>query len=811
MNRMFADVRRAVRTLFARPTFFLTAVATLALGLCALAAIFTVYDAVLLQPLPYAHAERILVVGREQAPISRGPVSRQVFNEWRERSSSVFDAFGGYTTSTMNLTGAGDAERLTATAVTPEFWNVFSSPIIAGRVWGDDEEAHDERVVVLSNALWRDRFAAKADIIGRDVILNETSYRVVGVTAADFAYPTDTQVWFPTYLPSNTYPRGSNYLSMVARLQDGIGIAVAKQTLDGVAAWEAETWPDNHHGLRSHVLLLRESLSGRFHQPLAMLLIASLLVLLIACANLANLMLARGQARTHEFALRRALGADGSSVARAVLAEAFVIAAMGVIIGLLASQPAVRVLMALAPSLLPRTSIPVVDVSVVFVVVFAALSAMFVAGFAPAWRATRADPADALRGSGRDTGGGNARLRAWLVSAQIALALTLLCGSALLIQSLRHLSAVDTGVASADVLTARIALPVPALLPGEGSLAWVSRVKAANSPRIDAILADVAALPGAIVVGMTDTLPVAGIAGVGNGSISLPGHDIPMSQNLADFHFASPDYFATLGIPLRAGRLLDAHDGNDAGLGTHVLVNQSFVDHFLGGKESSALDQQIGIIDDTTKTIVGVVGNVRQAGLDQEARPEVYFPARTFPASEMSLVVKVDGDALAFADPLRRALKKLASDMPVFSVRTMDEATRQTTLMRRFNLTLMSIFAGVALLLAAIGLYGVIAYAVGQRRREIGLRQAIGANARDIHRLMFGTGLRMIVPGIAIGIIGALALGRVISTQLYGVSAANPFVLVSVAALLVAVALAACAIPTLRAARIPPMEALRNE
>ncbi|MEO8010413.1 MAG: ABC transporter permease, partial [Dokdonella sp.] len=552
---------------------------------------------------------------------------------------------------------------------------------------------------MLSDALWRDRFGANIDIIGRDIVLNATAYRVVGVAAADFAYPMDVQVWFPTHLPSNTYPRGSNYLNMVARLRHGVGIAAATQTLDGVAEWQAKTWSDNHHGLSSRVQLLRESLTGRFHQPLVMLLIASMLVLLIACANLANLMLARGQARAHEFALRRALGADNAGVARAVLAEGVVIAIAGVALGLLASQPVIRLLMALAPSSLPRTSIPVVDASVVFVVVIAALLAMLAASFAPAWHATRADPAEALRGSGRDTGGGRSRLRAGLVSAQIALALTLLCGSALLIQSLRQLSEVDTGVASAHVLTARIALPVPAMQPGEETLAWFARVKAANGPRIDAIIAAVAALPGAATVGMTDTLPVSGIAGVGNGSIRLTGRDIPMSENLAAFRFASPDYFASLGIALRGGRQLDAHDGNDAGLGTHVLVNQSFVDHFLGGNEASALGQQIGIIDDTMKTIVGVVGNVRQAGLEEAPRPEVFFPARAFPQSEMSLIVKVDGDALAFAAPLRRALKTLAPDMPVFSVRTMDEATRQTTLMRRFNLTLMSIFAGVALLL----------------------------------------------------------------------------------------------------------------
>lgn len=808
---LIQNLRLALRSLLARPTFFLTAVVTLALGICALAAIFTVYDAVLLEPLPYANAERIVDVGRMQPPVHDSPVSRQVFQEWRERSTDVFDAFAGYTPSTMNLTGAGDAERLTAYAVTPDFWSVFSNPIAAGRAWGEDEEGHDQRVVVLSNALWRNRFGANADTVGRDVQLNGASYRVAGVAAADFTYPADAQIWLPTFLPSSVSERGSNYLNMVARLRDGVGVAAADGVLDAAAAWEAQTWPDNNMGLSARVRTLKDSLSGKFQQPLAMLLIASLLVLLIACANLANLMLARGQAREREFALRRALGADTRSVVSTVLAEALVIAVSGAVIGLLAAQPAVSVLMALAPpQLLPSTAAPAIDARVVAVVIAAGLLTLILAGLAPAWRATRVDPADALRGGGRDTGGakGHGRLRAALVCAEIALALTLLSGSALLIQSLRQLSAVDAGVDSAHVLTARIALPKPAQLPGEEIWAWAARVKASNAPRLDAILARIDALPGAASAAVVDSLPISGEGG-GNGSFILHGHDIPMDQNLADFRLASPDYFATLGIPLREGRLLDAHDGAEPGLGTHVLVNQAFVDRFVAGE--SVIGQQFGILDDTMKTIVGVVGNARQFGLDSEARPEVYFPARGYPGVEFTLVVKVDGDALAFADPMRRALTQVAPDVPVFSVRTMDEASRTTTLMRRFNLTLMSLFAAVALLLAAIGLYGVVAYAVGQRRREIGLRQALGANAGAIHRLMLRAGLAMIVPGILVGLLGALALGRVIAAQLYGVGAADPLVLGGVVIALSAVALAACAIPALRATRIAPLEALRDE
>jgi predicted permease len=813
MTALLSDLRRAVRTLLSRPTFFLTATATLALGICALAAIFTVYDAVLLKPLPYADADRIVDITREQPPISGGPVALPVFQEWHERSTEVFDAFGAYSAATLNLTGSGEAERLTATAVTPGFWNVFGTPIVLGHAFGDDEENHDERVVVLSNALWRNRFAGAADIVGRDILLNDEHYRVVGVTAPDFAYPQLSEIWLPTWLPSssNHRGRGTNYLSVVARLRAGTSIAAASQALAVVTAWEAQNWPDEHVGMKAELQPLQQRLTGRLGQPLSMLLLASGLVLLIACANLASLMLARGQTREREFAVRRALGADRGSLVRAVLSEAFVIAAMGALIGLLAAQPAVRALMRLAPHLLPSTSTPSIDGRVVAAIVCAALAALVLAGLAPAWRATRADPADTLRGGGRDAGGSRAqgRLRGLLVSAEIALAFMLLSGSALLIQSLRHLGEVDTGVRSENVLTANIALPIPVEQPGEEMLALFERIKAASGPRIDALLARVAALPGAAHVGLVDALPISG-GGGSSGSFQLIGHPIPEEQTLAEFRFVSADYFQALGIPLLHGRVFDEHDGHDAGFGENVLVNQAFVDRFLPGTD--AVGQRFSrLFYETPRTIVGVVGNARQFGLERAAQPEAYFPIRSYPNGEISLVVRVDGDALAFAEPLRRALKELAPDMPVFGVRTMDEATRETTAMRRFNLTLMSVFAGVALALAAIGLYGVIAYSVGQRRREIGLRQAIGANAFDIHRLVLASGLRMIVPGIALGVLGALALGRLIAAQLFGVGAADPVVLGGVVVALAAVAFCACAIPTLRAARVAPMEALRNE
>ncbi len=615
---------------------------------------------------------------------------------------------------------------------------------------------------------------AAGDVIGRDILLSGDAYRVVGVAAPAFRYPAEAQYWVPTFLPGSTQPRGNNYLSMVARLRGGVGADAAKQRLDGVAAREAQSWPGNDGNLSARVVPVQEALFGSLRQPLTMLLIASALVLLIGCANLANLMLARGQQREREFAVRRALGAGRDALVRTVLVETAVICLLGSTLGLLAAGPAVRALLSLAPDTLPAQAVPGVDLRVAFVVLAAAVATLLLSGLAPAWRALRTDPANALRGGGRDVGASRAqgRLRRALIAAELAIALTLLGGSALLLESLRHLGTVDAGVRSEGVLTARVALAMPAQAPGEELMAWLKRVQTINGPRIDTLLEQVAALPGVTAAGIVDALPISG-GGGGNGGIMIPGHDIPNDQNLAEFRFVSPDYFKTLGIALRGGRVFDARDGGD-GFGPSVLVNQAFVDHFLGGKD--AIGQQVGAVDGQMRTIVGVVGDVRQFGLEQAARPEIYFPARATWTSDLSIVAK-SSDAAALAEPLRRALAQFAPDMPVYAVRTMDAATRETTAMRRFNLTLMSVFAIVALALAAIGLSGVIAYSVGQRRREIGLRQAIGANAFDIHRLVLASSLRMIVPGIALGVLGALALGRLIAAQLYGIGAADPAVL----------------------------------
>ncbi len=810
MSLVFADLRHALRGLIARPAFFITAVLTLMLGIGAVAAIFTVYDAVLLKPLPFAHAERIVWVTREQPPFHHGTVSVPDFDEWHDGSGAAFDAFGAWTPETMNLVGAGDAQRLSVYKVTPGFWNVFSQPLALGRSWGEDAENHNEKVVVLSDALWRSRFGAAPNVIGQDIALNDNEYRIVGVAKRGFRYPDDVQVWIPTFAPGNAQSRRTmNFLRVVARLRTGVSLQQAAAVMKPITDWQSSSFPDSDAGVSTEITSLRQSIGASVRQPLRMLLLAAALVLLIACANLANLMLARGQSRAQEMALRSALGAGQGRLIRQVLAESVLIALLGAVTGLAVAKPIVSGLLALAPDLLPAYNTPGIDLRVIATTTAVSLITLLLFGLIPAWRAAATDPVRALQGASRNQTGSRQQLhaRALLVSAEVALAMTLLAGAGLLLDSLHRVNEVDSGVGSPQVLTAQFSIPTLTLQRDQDLNAWAAQAMEQLSPRLDAIETRLVEIPGIDSVALSHGLPASGIANWSS-DFEVVGEPVdPNSQ--VQYRFVSRDYFRTYGIPVTAGRAFNALDGTRALYPTELLVNQSFANQYLHG--SDPLTRQIKTFGDEPIPVVGVVGNVHQSGIDRDVHPEVYFPISKALVGELSIGLKVRGDAMSYAEPLRRAMREVAPDAPVNEVRTMDQVIGAPLAMRRFNMTLMGVFAGVAMLLAAIGLYGVIAYSVGQRRREIGLRQALGADGAAIHRLMLGSGLRMIVPGLAAGLLGALALGRIISAQLYGVGAADPLVLAGVVVALSLVALAACAIPTLRAARIAPMEALRDE
>lgn len=809
MTVLYAELQRALRALLARPAFVVTAVLTMALGIGAVTAIFTVYDAVLLKPLPFEHAERIVRIKREKGPSVQGTTSVPVFDEWRDRTHAAFDAIGAYVPETMNLSGEGDAQRLSVYKVTPGFWNVFSQPIALGRSWGEDEENHNLRVVVLSDRLWRNRFSASPSVIGRDVRLNDEVYRIVGVATAQFGFPDDAQVWVPTFTPGNAQSRRTvNFLSVLGLRSPAVSDAQATASVQSVIDWQVRTFPADEAPMRATITPLGEQVGAPVSRALGMLLAASALVLLIACANLAGLMLARGQAREQELSLRSALGAGKGRLMRHAFAESMLIAAAGTVAGLLAARPAIAGLMALAPGLLPSYNLPMIDLRVIAATSAIALLTVLAFGLFPAWRAAAADPVKALQGASRSQTGSvrQMRARSLLVSAEIALAMTLLAGAGLLIGSLQKLAEVDSGVRTDHVLTAQFSISTLTLQPGDDLMAWAGNATKSLNPRLDAIEQRLASLPGVESVALSFGLPASGNANW-TSSFQIVGE--PKAKDAVQYRFVSQDYFETFGIPVKAGRPFNALDGTRALLPTELMVNQAFADRYLAGADP--LGREIVTFGDDPIRIIGVVGNVHQAGLDRDVNPELYFPVSKAIKGDLSIGLKVRGDALAYAEVLRKAMREVAPDAPVYEVRSMDSVIGSTLGLRRFNMMLMSVFAAVAMLLAAIGLYGVIAFAVAQRRREIGLRQALGASRLAIHRLMFGLGLRMVVPGILVGTLGALALGRLISTQVFGMGTTYPLLLLAVVLVLAGVAFLACSIPSLRASGIAPMEALRDE
>jgi len=810
VSTFLADIASAWRGLRTRPAFLVTVVFTLALGIGALAAVFSVYDAVLLKPLPFADAAQLVSVTRAQADARGGDSPVPQFNEWRERSGDAFVAMGAYAPDTMNLTGAGDAERLALYKVTPGFWDVFGQPLARGRAFGDDEENHAVRVIVLGDALWRTRFGADPGVVGRDVELNGEGYRVVGVARPGFRFPAEAQAWIPTYAPGHAHSRRDvSFLRVVARLREGVSPPQAAMLMRATTDWQAATFPATDAGLSAEVVPLAEAVGRPLSQPLSILLAAAGLVLLIACANLANLMLARLPERARELAVRRALGARSRRLLGPLVAEAVIICVLGTLAGLALAVPVIAAPVRFDADLLPGYNPPLLDLRVVAVIALVSVCTVLAFSLVPAWRAIRVDARGAMQSAtrGNTSARGDARLRRLLVVAEIALATGLLGSAGLLIDSMRRLDAVQPGVDARQVLTAQFSIATLALKPGDDLSAWAGAAMERLTPRLVAIEQRLREIAGVESVSLSLGLPASGIASWSS-RFRVIGAAAEPEQSV-QYRFVSPDYFRTFGIPVEQGRAFDALDGTEALLPTSMLVNRAFADRYLAG--SDALTRQIVTFGDDPIPVVGVVGDVRQSGLDRDAHPEVYFPISKAIKGELAIALKVQGDAMAYAGVLRAAMREIAPEAPLFAVRPLDEVIGATVALRRFNMRLTTAFAGIALLLAAVGLYGVIAYAARQRRREIGLRQAIGADAPAILRLMLGDGLRLIVPGLVLGLVAALVLGRFVASQLYGVGAADPGVLAIVIGVLAAVSLLACMLPARRASRISPMEALRDE
>jgi putative ABC transport system permease protein len=810
MIDLVTDLRQALRSLASKPAFTAVAVLTLGLGIGANTAIFSVVDGVLLARLPYAEPERLVAVWETTPTSEESSFAPGDLVDLR-RDSRTLAAASAFANRSPSLTGTGEPERLPGVSVSGDFFTTLGVEPLLGT--GLDDQPLGERLAMLSWGLWQRRFAADPGVVGRTITLDGETHRVTGVLpqAFRFALSADAEVWFrePRGLPEPGFNldtdletlRDLHYFKVVARLAPGVGLDEAAAEIDALGARYARDYPDSNAGRGMRLEPLREKLVGDVRPALMVLLAAVGLVLLIACANVAGLLLTRSLARGREVAVRSALGASRWRLVRQVLAEGAVLAAAGGGVGLALGAWSLETLLGLAPPGITGLGPIGLDRRVLgFTLALTALSVLL-SSLVPALRASRPELAAALGEGGARTGGGSAqtRLRALLVVGETALALMLLAGAGLLVRSLGELLAVDPGFDPEHVLTASLSLPERSYPDEAQAVAFVDR-----------LLERVAALPGVVEAGRVWTLPFGGSAAIFSFRIEGQPPPEPGSEPDAGFQAADTGYFRALRIPLLAGRWIEPADRDDAP--DVALVNRAFAETFFDGRP---LGRRISLGDPADGEpwieIVGVVGDVRHHAFDQPVRPEVYLPYPQFTLRTAVLVLRTAGPPEAMAGALRTELGELDPELPLSRVEPLATVVADSTAERRFVATLMSLFAGLAAFLAGLGLYGVIAHSVAQRTREIGIRLALGARRRQVLGQVVGRGLALAAAGVAVGLAGAWGATRTLASLLYGVGAVDPATYSAVSLGLVAVAALAALVPARRAARIEPRAALRAE
>jgi len=816
IETLLADLRFGLRSLRNSPGFTLVAVFALALGIGANTAIFSVVNDVLLKPLPYREPDRLMNVWENNLRQGwhKDVVTPADFVDWRSQNRS-FESMAAYTGRGFNLSGATEPERVSGAIVSLDFFRVLGRPPVAGRDFQDgDERSGSGRVAVVSDALWRTRFGGDPHLIGRSITLNSESFTIIGIAAPGFQFPEEAEVWglAKHIVPENpwgqtepdiTTLRGMHYFPVIARLKPGVDVAQAQAEMDTIAARLAKQYPDSNGDTGVEVIPLHESMVGDVRPALLIFLGAVGLVLLIACANVANMSLARSAARGREVAIRTALGATRLRLARQHLTESVLLALLGGGAGLLLALWGRDLLASLAPGSIPGPTAVAIDTRVLGFSFALSMLTGLLFGVVPALYSAGSDPQDALRESGRtSTAGPRARfLRSALVVAEMAVALVLLTGAGLLMKSFLRLQRIDPGLRIDRVTALKL---------------WIPDVRYADDERkaqfYGEVLRRVQTLPGVEVAGATSDLPMSGsdtnLGFVIEGRPALP----PTQEPYTGLHQVSPDYFRAMGIPLLRGRLFTERERR--GTPDAVIIGDTLARRFWTGEDPLGHRVSFGFNEKGERswyTVIGVVGDVRQRGLQETLRPEVYIAYAQWPSRYMTLVVRSPLEPAAIAAAVRREVLAVDGEVPVYGVQSMREVLDGSLETQRFDMALLALFAGVALALAAVGLYGVLAYVVTQRTHEIGLRMALGARRLDVLRLVVGQGMCLALLGVLAGLLGALGLTRVLSSLLVGVAATDPSTLGLTAALLTAVALIACGVPALRASRVDPMVALRHE
>jgi putative ABC transport system permease protein len=809
MESFVRDLQYGFRTLARSRGFAFAALLTLALGIGANTAIFSVVNGVVLRPLPYGEPDRIAILWLNNTPegIEEDITSFPTFSDWRERSTS-FSHMAAIAGTNRNLTGSGDPEQVRAALVTADFFGVMASDAAVGRtLLPEENEPGREQVAVLSHGLFTRRFGGDASVVGSTIQLNGTPHTVVGVMPRGFAFPDDVELWLPLApvagLAQTMESRGSLWLQVLGRLGDDASIVGAQTEMTRISEALAEEYPQQQ-GYGVKVEPLHEDVVGDVRPALFVLFGAVAFVLLIACSNVANLLLARGAARQREVAVRLALGADRGRVVRQLLTESLVLSLAGGVIGLLLAWWAVGLLVAGAPADLPRVDAIGFDGRVVGFGVLASLITGLVFGAAPALQASRTELTTTLREGGRGATGAALldRLRPVLVAAEVALALILLAGAGLLVRSFAALQGVDAGFETEDRLTFRVTLPGGERYAGEGA---VERFFASLEDRLEST-------PGAESVAAVSNLFLSRLPNMAPITIEgQPPRGPDDARISVTMDAALGDLPSTLGIDVVRGRWFEPSD--DDRVAPVAVVNETFVATFLAGEEAVGRRFVFGDPGENNEwiTIVGIVQDTKRSGLAEPVRPEALFHHPQFTTNTLQFVVTARGDALALGPAVRAAVNDLDPEQPIAQLSTIDATIGEAVATRRFVMQLLALFSAVAVVLAAIGIYGVMAYLVSQRTRELGVRMAIGARPRNVLALVMRDAALYVAPGLLIGTIGALALSRFLRTQLYGVSATDPLTLIGVAVLFTLVALVASGVPAYRAARVDPMEALRYE
>jgi predicted permease len=803
------DARFAVRGLLRAPAFALAALATVTLGVGATTAIFSVVQGVVLAPLPYPEPDELVTVWMRNPAenIEEDITSWPNFVDWRE-GSTLLEAMASVRDASLTLTGAGDPEELRAAAVSRGFFELIGAPLELGRAFRAEEvEGDAARTVVLSHELFERRFGADPSIVGGTIQLNDANYEVVGVSASGRRFPRDAELWIPQSLGGDfgglREARGALWLPVIGRLADGVELEAAQSEMDAIALRLAAEYPNANAGMGITLEPLHETLVGDVRTPMLVLLGAVALVLLIAVVNVANLLLARGTARARELAVRLTLGAGRGRIVRQVLAESAVLGVAGMAAGAAVAVVAVRALLALAPPELPRIEQVGLDGASLGFGLAVASGASILFSLVPALHAGRVEPSQHLKeGSRGSSGAGLARLRAGFVVVQFALALVLLVGAGLLGRSFLALRSVDPGFAAENVLSVSLALP-----PGRYPDA------AARRAFYDELHEELAAVPGVTEVGTVSTLFLQALPNMGGVFIeSRPElfestREFPVVQDAA-----SPGFFRAVGMSLVAGRAPDERDGPDDP--SAAIVNETFVRVFLEGRDPIGERFAFGRpAEDGSSwvTIIGVAADARRSGLDQAVRPSAFIPVAQAPQRRMDVLVRTSGEPLAAVPAVSEALHAIDDQLPLTRVRTVEQAMSEALSGRRFVAWLLVLFAGSALALAAVGIFGVMAYLVGQRTREIGIRVALGAERSAVLASVLGEGMLHAATGLVLGAVGALGMTRFMRSQLFGLEPTDPATFALAGGVLLAVAALACAIPARRAAGVDPVVALREE